>query len=78
MKTPTKAARTAVKPSRDQLNRTMMRLYPPFMAAFPDTRFVDLLQDRYGVREVRLMTIEQVEDLVRHLEERIEGTANHG
>lgn len=50
--------------SREQLNRVLMNLYRPFVARYPETRFVDLLQERYNVPETKLMTINQIEDLV--------------
>jgi hypothetical protein len=69
---------TAAKPAkrtREQLNRTLMSLYRPYLAKFPETRFVELLQERYQVGETRLMTAEQLEDLVTHLEERLRSVA---
>lgn len=60
---------------REQLNRILMSLYRPYLTKFPETRFVELLQSRYGVGETRLMSLEQVEDLVKFMEERLKTAA---
>jgi hypothetical protein len=57
--------------SREQLNRVLMNLYRPYLTKFPETQFVELLRQRYEVGETRLMTIEQIEDLVKWMELRI-------
>lgn len=61
--------------SRDQLNRILMNLYRPYLTKFPETRFVELLQSRYNVGETRLMTIEQIEDLVQYMEQQLKSVA---
>lgn len=61
--------------SREQLNRLLMNLHRPFLTRFPDTKFVELLNGRYGVGETRLMTVEQMEDLVSYMEEQLRSVA---
>jgi hypothetical protein len=61
--------------SRDQLNRILMNLYRPYLSKFPDTRFVELLYGRYNVGETRLMTVEQLEDLVEYMEAQLRTAA---
>ena len=48
-----------------------MNLYRPYLTKYPDTRFVELLHNRYNVGETRLMTIEQIEDLVSFMEQQL-------
>lgn len=52
---------------RDMLNRDLMGLYRPYLNAYPETRFVDVLRERYGVAETRLMSVEQLTDLCKYL-----------
>jgi hypothetical protein len=73
LKTRSKSASQAR--SREQLNRILMNLYRPYLSKFPETQFVNLLQDKYGVGETRLMTVEQIEDLVRFMEEKLQSVA---
>ncbi len=61
--------------SREQLNRVLMNLYRPYLTKFPETRFVELLQARYNVGETRLMTLEQIEDLVSFMEQQLSSAA---
>jgi hypothetical protein len=61
--------------SREELNRVLMNLYRPFLTQFPQTQFSTLLGERYGVAETRLMTIEQLEDLVRFMEDKLQSVA---
>lgn len=61
--------------TREQLNRTLMNLYRPFLVRFPKTKFVELLTQRYGVGETRLMTLEQVQDLIQYMEEQLKMAA---
>jgi hypothetical protein len=61
--------------SREQLNRVLMNLYRPYLTKFPETRFVELLQSRYNVGETRLMTLEQIEDLVSYMEQQLSSAA---
>jgi hypothetical protein len=60
---------------RDELNRRLMALHRPFMNRFPDTRFPDLLNQRYGVDETRLLATDQLEDLLSFLEEKLSSAA---
>lgn len=69
-KTETAAGKKTTR-SREQLNRVLMNLYRPYLTKYPDTRFVELLQNRYNVGETRLMTIEQIEDLVSFMEQQL-------
>lgn len=61
--------------SRDQLYRILMSLYRPYLAKFSDTKFVEFLTARYGVGETRLMTEDQMEDLVAFMEGRLKESA---
>lgn len=54
--------------SRDELNRRLMNVYRPYLTLYPETRFVDLLQERYKVGETRLMTVEQLEEFLTWME----------
>ncbi len=60
---------------REQLNRSLMSLYRPYLTRFPNTQFAELLGARYGVAETRLMTIEQLEDLVQFMEGQLRSAA---
>jgi hypothetical protein len=60
---------------REQLNRILMNMYRPYLTRFPETKFVDLLNTRYGVAETRLMTVEQMEDLIRFMETQLQSVA---
>ncbi len=60
---------------RDELNRRLMALHRPFMNRYPDTRFPDLLNQRYGVDETRLLATDQLEDLLSFLEEKLSSAA---
>jgi hypothetical protein len=57
--------------SRDQLYRILMNLYRPYLVKYSETKFVDVLTERYGVRETRMMTVDQMEDLVQYMEARL-------
>jgi hypothetical protein len=59
---------SGVNRTRDQLNRILMNLYRPYLTRYPETRFAELLSDRYKVGETRLLTVEQMEDLVGFME----------
>lgn len=56
---------------RDAQYREIMRLYRPYLTRFPEVPFVILLASRYQVSETQLMTVEQLGDLVAHMEERL-------
>ncbi len=58
--------------TREQLNRRLMNLYRPYLSNYPETKFVELLHGRYNVGETRLMTLEQLEDLARFMEQQLE------
>ena len=79
-KAPSSGVRPGLKSSnksrpREELNRILMNLYRPYLARFPETQFGHLLQERYQVTETRLMSVEQLEDLVHHLEQRLKAAA---
>lgn len=61
--------------SREKLNQILMNLYRPYLARFPETRFLELLQARYNVPETRLMTLEQIEDLIKFMEQQLSSAA---
>lgn len=61
--------------SREQLNRSLMNLYRPYLTKFPNTKFAEILKDRYQVEETRLMTVEQMDDFVQFLEEKLKSVA---
>lgn len=58
---------------RVELYKIIMAIYRPFLQKFPGTNFAELLTTRYGVDEVRLMTVEQVEDLVWLMQDLLNG-----
>ena len=60
---------------REELNRILMNLYLPYLNQFPDTQFAKLLQERYTVAETRLMSVEQLEDLVLFMEAKLQSVA---
>lgn len=71
---PVKVAVANQRP-REELNRILMNLYRPYLQKYPETQFSDLLQTRYKVAETRLMTVEQLDDLVQYMETRMEVAA---
>ena len=75
LKTQIKKPAAGAPRSRDELNRQLMNLYRPYLTQFPQTQFSELLQERYNVGETRLMTVEQLDDFVRFLEEKLRTVA---
>lgn len=61
--------------SRDLINKDLMEIYKPYMQRFPGTQFPELLISRYNVAETRLMTVEQLEDLVTYLQNRMKAAS---
>lgn len=57
---------------REEANRKIMNLYAPYLKRYPETRFVDLLTARYDVGETRLMTLEQIQNLISYMTERLQ------
>lgn len=53
---------------REETSAILRTLYPAYLKKFPQTVFSDLLQTRYAVTETKLMTVEQIEDLIRLME----------
>lgn len=51
-------------PRRDPLNREMMALYKPFTTRFPSVNVAEVLKTRYGARETKLLTVEQLNDFI--------------
>jgi hypothetical protein len=62
-------------PNRGQLTAKLMTLHRPFITNFPHPQFHELLKERYGISESRLMTLEQLTDLVAYVESRLNGLA---
>jgi hypothetical protein len=60
---------------REELNKVLMNLYRPFLTHYPQTQFADLLKSRYSVSETRLMTVEQLEDLIGFMEQKLKAVA---
>lgn len=61
--------------AREELNRVLLQLYRPFLAQFPQTQFATLLNGRYKVGETRLMSVDQLEDLVQFMEQKLRSVA---
>lgn len=79
--TPEKQVRKSGRPAptegeseRQRYSRILMSLYRPYLAQYPEVRFAELLHQRYQVGETRLMTLEQLEDLVSFIEGRLAET----
>lgn len=70
-----KSGKKAASRPREELNRQLMALYRPYLTRFPDTQFSALLNSRYQVGETRLMTVEQIEDLVKFMQHRMDAEA---
>lgn len=62
---------TQPRPTRENLNKALLSLYRPYLTQFPQVNFSDLMLDRYGVGETRLMTIEQLADLIGFIENKL-------
>lgn len=69
------SAKKPLKRTREELNRVLMRLYRPFLVKFPATHFPEFLTERYHVTETRFMTLEQLENLVQLMEEKLKSVA---
>ena len=50
--------------SRLEVYGQIMTLYPLYLKKFPQGRIMDLMVARYGVSDMRLMTIEECMDLL--------------
>lgn len=72
---PASSGKSASSRPREELNRILMNLYRPYLTQFPQTQFAQLLQSRYNVGETRLMTVEQLEDLIRFMEQKLQSVA---
>lgn len=57
--------------TREHLNRILMDLYPEYVHMFPEVKFRRMMEHRYNVCEVRLMTLEQMRDLIRFMKEQM-------
>lgn len=62
-----------LRPDRDILNKKLMELYTPYLKKFPSTQFPVLLKEKYGVEETRLMTVEQLKNLVDNMDKELRG-----
>lgn len=56
---------------RERVNKKLMEMHKPFMTMYPLVHFKELLKAHYGVEETRLMTLEQLEDLIDYLEKEL-------
>ena len=56
---------------RQRLSDAIMAIYPSYLARFPESRMVEILLGRYGVNDVRLMTLEQVADLLGYIARKV-------
>lgn len=70
-KTTPKGKRAPEVISRDAIVATLLGLYNPYLAKFPNANFKELLQQRYGADEVRLLTVEQCNDLAQFMAEAV-------
>jgi hypothetical protein len=68
---PTEIKNQLVELRREQLNRLILNLYRPYLMRYPDQHFSDLLQQRYRLAETRLMTVDQLQDLIVFMEQRL-------
>lgn len=57
---------------REELNRILMNLYRPYLTTHPGAEFAKILQQRYGLAETRLLTIEQLENFVQWMEAEVQ------
>jgi len=57
-----------VRENRDSLNSRIMAAYKPFMQQFGNPNLPEILEQRYGVPETRLLPIEQLSDFAEFLE----------
>jgi hypothetical protein len=74
--TPKSLKTSSVDPApREEINRVLMNLYRPYLTHFPKTEFSPLLLERYGVGETRLMTTEQLQDLVTYMEQKLKAVS---
>lgn len=62
------AKEPAKGPPREVILKQLLALHKPFLDKNPTVNFVQLLTARYGVPETKLMTYEQIQDLVVYLE----------
>lgn len=80
-KTPESAVITSVKTAhvksvasqgREELNKTLMSLYRPYLTAYPQTQFAELLMEKYGKSETRQMSLEELASLIIYLQGRLD------
>lgn len=60
---------------RDALYNELTGLYHEFLRVFPDYDFTDIMHDRYGVKDARLMSLEELDDLVHHIKDQLDSAA---
>jgi len=59
--------------SRLEVYGQIMTLYPLYLKKFPQGRIIDLMKARYGVSDMRLMTVEQCRDLLSVIQKSLKG-----
>ena len=57
---------------RLKISRVIMELYPAYLRKFPQGRLVELMRARYGVGDMRLLTIEECKDLLTVIQKSLE------
>jgi hypothetical protein len=67
----TTQVKTMADRGRDDLNAQIMKLYRPFLTAFPTVQIAELLMEKFGKAETRLMSLEELASLVLYFEEQL-------
>lgn len=57
--------------TRAELYHELMSIYPS--SPFSEREFIEMLTTRYNTQEVRLMTVEQLGDLLTYLRTKMQG-----
>src|SRR6185312_5300804 len=57
--------------TREETNKKLKQIYRPYISQFPSINFKTLLLERYQVEETRLITLEQLQDLVHFMEDQL-------
>jgi len=57
---------------RDILYKKLLRLVAPFRLKRPERSIAEIVLEKYGVNEVRLLSVEQVADLVAFMEREVQ------
>lgn len=64
------SSRSGTPPSREEVYRKIMLIYRAYLTYYPRP-FNKVLEERYGVSEARLCTVEQLNDLVQYMEKQL-------